>query len=115
MECALWYWSHGSIRYELYDDEESAASGACWMADDGDHGFPAGVQRSDGTYTPLDEWAAYKAEDQRAWDSMMKRVREDQFKPKPATRTIYAPFSDQRVTVLADAPAWLGRREPVGG
>jgi hypothetical protein len=114
MECALWYWYHGSIQYELCDDEEEAARSAVWMTND-ESGSPAGVQRSDGTYTPREEWEAYKIEDQRQWDSMMKRVREDQANPKPATRTIYPPFSDQRVTVLADAPGWLGRREPARG
>jgi hypothetical protein len=109
MRCALWYWSHGSIQYQLYNTEQEAARGAVYMADDGDHGFPAGIQRQDGTWTALDDWEAYETERDRINDEVWRRIREEDKKPKPPTRKIRPPFNDREITIYATEPDWLGR------
>jgi hypothetical protein len=111
--CALWYWSHGAVSYELYDDETAAVRAAIYMADDGDYGFPAGVQKADGSYTPLEDWAAYTAEQLRLTRAVSSAVDARASRPRPATREVQPPFEtrhDQTLAVPADAPSWLGRQ-----
>lgn len=110
MKCALWYWSHGSIFYELHDDEAAAASHAVAMVDY-ETGAPAGVQYEDGTYTDVKEWAEYKAEDDRQWQRMVDRARAERLdpNPKPVLREVAVPWdSTRKIKVEADAPAWVG-------
>lgn len=108
--CALWYWSHGFMRVTLCDDENEAIDDGIAMQNH-EQGSVAGIQWSDGNYIPVEQWEAFKAEDNRRFELMMEEAKAAATKPKPATRTVQAPFDDGwTVEVSVDAPSWLGRQ-----
>jgi hypothetical protein len=116
MECALWYWSHGAIYYELCSDEQEAVKSAHDLYDY-DEGAPAGVQYADGTYLDTKDWPEYQAEGERRSREAVVQAREAMSLPRPATRQIGVPWDETKtVSANADAPSWLGRqgRFPVG-
>lgn len=107
-KCALWYWRYHVIHYELCDDEREAAESAVHMEDYGEASV-AGVQFPDGRLIRCNDWDEYRAAEARRYDEWSALAAKRATAPKPAMRTIVAPFSDgQQVRVLASAPPWLG-------
>ena len=105
-ECAVWYWRHGCINYELCESEQAAAAWA-YNLDDTEEGSVAGVQFADGRLIKRDDWQAlrfYEAEQERA-----RRVRPAVRVNPRASRMVLDPFTRERVVVDHDAPAWLGQ------
>lgn len=58
-ECALWFWSHGSVFVEMCDDEAEAIDSAISMSN-WETGAVAGIQRADGSYTDREAWTEYQ-------------------------------------------------------
>jgi hypothetical protein len=109
-ECALWYWSHGSVDFELFEDEQSAASFAHALYES-NNGAPECVQFPDGRYIRVEDWPEFEAEEERIDQRAAERARKEAQRPRPAIRQIAVPWdAAHKVTVMADAPAWLGRR-----
>lgn len=106
-QCALWYWRHNVIEYEVYDSEAEAASAAVGMEDYG-NGVPIGVQFPDGRTIRQDDWVAYRDAVAKARaDEEARSARQKDAPPIP-TRQVKDPFEGRPVTVEADEPEWLG-------
>lgn len=111
---ALWWWSHGSIHVTVCESEAVAAKTALDFYDYDDmDGAPEGVQFPDGRFLKANsnDWPEYAAEDQRRWERIRAKFDEERRnpKPKPATRTVRAPFDTTKTVVVdGDAPDWLG-------
>ena len=98
--CAVWYWRHNSMRYELCDSEATAVSMAVEITDRGE-GSVVGVQFADSRTTRIADWAAYQA----AWE---RRLTEPpSVIPAPA-RIVLDPFGGHGVVADVDDPAWVG-------
>ena len=104
-EVALWYWRHGSIDYDLCDNEEDAASMAVHMGDYGEASVE-GVQFPDGRVVKIAKWPAF-AEAVRQQRQREAEQRAAAAVPRPQ-RTITAPFGGRKIEIDADEPDWLG-------
>jgi hypothetical protein len=106
-ECALWYWRHHHVTYDICESEIDAAEHAVYLNAYGE-GMPTGVQFSDGRLLKLNDWPTY----QKAYQAF--RIREEaeeaerDAQPPLKVREILDPFDGKLVTVLADTPTWLG-------
>lgn len=107
MECALWYFSHGSLGFVVCSSEEGAVQQAQFMWDD-EWAAPVGVQMRDGTYTKVEEWPALKAAKAAAYEAILNEVRSA---PRPVTVQVRPPFDDHqgRVASVEDSavPHWM--------
>lgn len=105
--CALWYWRHGAMDYEIYDSEEQAAKEAVGM-EEYDHGSPVGLQFSDGRTVLAEDWQALKDAQKKFNESVRCR----QAAPTRATRLILNPFDGAPKRVDDSEPQWLGKKHP---
>jgi hypothetical protein len=106
MRCALWYWSHGSTGFWLYDDEAQAVRMAA--ADSDDYAI-AGVQFEDGSYVERDEWTSlreYKKAQYKRWDEESRAARSG---PQPIVNEVQPPFDGPPARTTEAVPSWLGR------
>lgn len=109
-QCAVWWMRYGSAGVDVYDSEQEAAEDAV-IIDRSEQAAVAGVQYSDGSFTDTAKWEAYRVEDRRRDEEDDRLASEMAARPKPATRTVQAPFdNDRTVDVPVDAPSWLGRQ-----
>lgn len=118
-ECALWYWSHGSVYVSLCEDEAEAISKGIAMSD-AETGSVAGIQRSDGTFTDRDHWTEYQAESDRRLREMMDEIRSEAAKPEPARVEVTPPFDTGRYgkktrVLVENVRPWLGRQVSLAG
>ena len=104
--CALWYWRHNTITYDVFDTEAEAASMAVYFKDDA-QGVPIGVQFANGRTIRYQDWDAYRAARQQADEDCRQRLA-NPAEPRP-TRTVLDPFEGKEVTIEADEPSWLGK------
>lgn len=108
MECALWYWSHGSTGFWLCADEAQAVRMA---ASDSDSYAIAGVQFEDGTYLDCESWPAldaYERERTKRWSEELRAEREGR-KPAPVVNEVQPPFDGPPARTTEQVPPWLGR------
>ncbi len=106
--CALWYWRHMVLGYEIYDTEAEAAR-AAWAMEDNGGAVPSGIQFPDGRTVAASEWPALA----RQWAAVFaadaaRRAGVTPSQPEPAGRKVRSPFGDAVVVVDAGEPAWLG-------
>ncbi len=115
MQCALWYWRHHRIVFDIHPDELSAIRTAYYMYEDGE-GVPEGVQFKDGTYVPMLYWTEYQQYENQAREDEERRIQEAMARPKPEMKIIYAPFPEDKewpIHTLASTPDWVGSPEPI--
>lgn len=113
MPVALWTICRYSPDYELFGTEEEAASAAVTMDayEGGASGVTMGVQYEDGRAVLREDWAAYRAEEERRRTEDAARVRAAALLPRtapPPQRTIKDPFQGFEMDIDASEPGWLG-------
>lgn len=110
-QCALWFWRHYSLDFDLYDTEEEAARAAVAMEDNGDANVQ-GVQFRDGRCLDRDNWPAYEQAESRIRQEEKEWAARYAAEPARPTREIRDPFKRREVlTVDEDTPGWVGWRQ----
>jgi hypothetical protein len=109
--CAVWYYRHHVVYYEVCDDETKAVSYASYL-NEHDEGAVAGVQFADGRFVERDGWTAldeYEREQTERWRAAAKA--EAQNPTPPRGRDVRLPWdTSDTAYVEAGDPAWLGVR-----
>lgn len=106
--CAVWYWRHHSLDYDLYEDEQAAARFAASL-EEWENGFVAGVQFSDGRLIKRDGWSAMREEERRRDQESDARMEAYKAVPPTPKRKINPPFTDDPyMEIDAEEPEWLG-------
>lgn len=106
--CAVWYWRHHCLRYELFETEKGAARFAAGLEDDGE-GVVSGVQFSDGRTIEPHEWELLAQVNEENYARAIEEARQRLAAPAPLTRTVRDPFHDRKVKIKITEPEWLGR------
>lgn len=108
MECALWYFSHGSLGFVVCSSEDAAVKQAQFMNEDG-WAAPDGVQMQDGSYIKVEEWPALRAAEAAAYGAILQESRSAA--PRPVTVQVRPPFDDRQGRTAAVGwdvvPAWM--------
>lgn len=107
-ECALWYMSYHVAYVELCPTEMHAVHRALSM-EEYETGSPDGVQFPDGTYYAREDWEAYKAEERRRHDEMLRSVYIDSAKPQPALVRVKSPAGRVAEVEAEDFRPWMHR------
>lgn len=104
--CAVWYVAWHWPEYELFEDEQSAARFAANL-EDNESGSVVGAQFSDGRLIEREEWAAYKAEDERRMQEWRERAAQAAVAQPALKRKIRPPFGLEEIEVGLGEPDWL--------
>jgi hypothetical protein len=108
--CAVWYYRHHVVYYELCGDEDEAVSYANSLSEHGE-GATVGVQFADGRFVERDDWTAlddYEREQAARWRAEYEAERLNPPPPR-LTRSVHPPWDTKDTAVVEPGdPAWLG-------